>query len=111
MNGFQQCKDGLTLCHKMPEGFIYILTNKSHTVTYIGVTNNLERRIGEHKFSYGSTFTKKYKLKILVYFERHPTMHDAICREKQLKNWHRQWKNELVESLNPEWDDLAADWY
>jgi putative endonuclease len=95
----------------MPEGFIYILTNKSRTVTYMGVTNNPERRIGEHKFSFGSSFTKRYKLKILVYFERHPTMHDAICREKQLKNWHKQWKNKLVERLNPEWKDLAANWY
>ncbi len=78
---------------------------------YIGVTNDIEARIWEHKKGEGSFFTKKYKLTDLMYFEPIPGMQEAINREKQLKNWHRSWKWELVKGSNPNLQDLAKDWY
>ena len=88
--------------------YVYILTNKSKTL-YIGVTNNLERRVFEHKHKLKDGFTKKYNLTKLVYFERFNDINDAIKREKQLKNWHRQWKINLIESKNKEWKDLYEE--
>lgn len=87
--------------------FIYILTNFNNTTFYIGVTNNLERRIFEHKNELVDGFTKKYKLKKLIYFEECGQVVDAIAREKQLKNWHRDWKINLVKSFNPDFKDLS----
>ncbi|CAN5202344.1 GIY-YIG nuclease family protein [soil metagenome] len=87
--------------------FIYILTNKNNSVFYIGVTNNLERRIYEHRNELLEGFTKKYKLKKLVYFEDCNNITSAIMREKQLKNWHREWKINLIRSMNPELKDLS----
>jgi putative endonuclease len=84
---------------------VYILTNNSKTL-YVGVTNNFERRIYEHKHKLKDGFTKKYNLTKLVYFEMFNDINDAINREKQLKNWHRQWKINLIESKNKEWKDL-----
>ena len=84
--------------------YVYILTNDSKTL-YVGVTNNLERRIYEHKHKLRDGFTKKYNLTKLVYFEIFNDINDAIKREKQLKNWHRQWKINLIESKNKEWKD------
>lgn len=84
---------------------MYILTNNSKTL-YVGVTNNFERRIYEHKHKLKDGFTKKYNLTKLVYFEMFNDINDAIKREKQLKNWHRQWKINLIESKNKEWKDL-----
>ncbi len=84
---------------------MYILTNNSKTL-YVGVTNNFERRIYEHKHKLKDGFTKKYNLTKLVYFEMFNDINDAINREKQLKNWHRQWKINLIESKNKEWKDL-----
>ncbi|MDO8486884.1 MAG: GIY-YIG nuclease family protein [Candidatus Curtissbacteria bacterium] len=89
--------------------YVYILTNLNNTVFYVGVTNNLERRVVEHKSGLIKGFTQKYKLKKLVYFEEFPTMMDAIRREKQLKNWHRDWKLNLIKSLNRFFNDLAAE--
>jgi len=85
--------------------YVYILTNQSKTL-YIGVTNNLERRVYEHKHKLKDGFTKKYNLTKLVYFEMFNDINDAIKREKQLKNWHRQWKINLIESKNKDWKDL-----
>ncbi|MCF8262286.1 MAG: GIY-YIG nuclease family protein [Melioribacteraceae bacterium] len=85
--------------------YVYIITNYSKTL-YIGVTNNLERRIIEHKKGLIEGFSKKYNCKKLVYFEFTESIEDAIRREKQLKNWHRQWKINLIEKMNPNWDDL-----
>lgn len=82
------------------------MTNKPKGTLYIGVTNDIERRGNEHYMKQGSHFTKKYKLKRLVFFEETSNVIDAIAREKQLKNWHRQWKINLIESENPEWEDL-----
>lgn len=88
--------------------FVYILTNKYNNVLYIGVTNNLERRIFEHKHKQIPGFTKKYNCTKLVYFEQTNDVVSAIAREKQLKNWHRDWKKNFISEFNPNWDDLAS---
>ncbi len=90
---------------------VYILTNKRNGTLYIGMTGNLERRIFEHKNKIIDGFTKKYGLDKLVYFEIHQYVNDAIIREKRLKSWKRQWKINLIEKDNPNWNDLASDWY
>jgi len=87
--------------------FIYLLTNKTNKVLYIGVTNNLERRIFEHKNKLVEGFTKKYNLNKLVYYEATNDIDGALEREKQLKNWHRDWKINLINSSNPAWKDLS----
>ena len=87
-------------------GYTYILTNKIKTVLYIGVTSNLYTRIYDHKYDYGSTFTKKYNCKFLVYFEFFPTIEEAIAREKRLKKYPRKWKDNLINEMNPDWIDL-----
>lgn len=95
----------------MRKGFVYIMSNKNRTTFYIGVTNAIKRRILEHKTGKGSAFTKKYNLIDLVYFEKIEGLQECIQREKQLKNWHRDWKINLIKEDNPEMVDLAADWY
>ncbi len=90
--------------------FVYIMTNPSRTL-YIGVTNNLERRIAEHKARRAPGFTRKYNITQLVHFEEFANVDDAIGREKQLKGWRRERKIDLIERNNPEWLDLARDWY
>ena len=87
--------------------FVYILTNKSNKVLYIGVTNDLLRRIQEHKNKIIKGFTSKYNLNKLVYFEETDDVYSAIFREKQLKNWHREWKINLISEHNPKWKDLS----
>ena len=84
------------------------MTNKSGTL-YTGVTNNLERRIYEHKMHLVDGFTKKYKIDKLVYFEETDDINSAISREKQIKGWLRKKKIALIESTNPEWDDLSSE--
>jgi putative endonuclease len=91
----------------MNQYFVYILTNKSNKVLYIGVTSDLERRMYEHKSKMINGFTKKYNLTKLVYFEETSDIKSAIEREKQLKNWHREWKISLINGLNPDWKDLS----
>lgn len=88
--------------------FVYILTNRSKTL-YIGVTNDLARRLLEHRQGVHECFTKKYRINRLVYYECGDEIYGALCREKQLKNWHRQWKVNLIESVNPEWNDLSGE--
>ena len=90
----------------MYNGYIYIMSNIARTTLYIGVTNDLSRRVWEHKQGEGSEFTSKYKLTVLLYAEEHPTIPDAIKREKQLKNWRSSWKWDLIKKLNPELKDL-----
>jgi putative endonuclease len=90
--------------------FVYIMTNRSKTL-YTGVANSLIRRVREHKLGIGSTFTAKYKLDRLVYFERFEDIRNAIEREKQIKGWLRIKKIALIVSVNPEWKDLSAEWY
>ncbi|MBR6680497.1 MAG: GIY-YIG nuclease family protein [Clostridia bacterium] len=88
---------------------IYILSNKTNTTVYIGFTNDLQRRILEHRQGQGNGFTKRYHVYKLVYFEEYSNVNDAIAREKQLKHWRREKKNSLIESFNPEWKDLFED--
>jgi putative endonuclease len=87
--------------------YVYILTNKSNKVLYIGVTNDLERRICEHRNKMVDGFTKKYNLNKLVYFETTTDVRSALEKEKQLKNWHRSWKINLINEFNSEWKDLS----
>ena len=87
--------------------YIYMLTNKADTVLYIGVTNDLIRRLYEHKNELVEGFTKRYHLHKLVYFEEYSQVEYALEREKQLKKWVRAKKNALVEKNNPHWDDLS----
>ena len=87
-------------------GFLYFLTNTHHNVLYVGVTNNLERRMSEHQAGLVPGFTKKYNLVKLVYYEQFGEIELAIAREKQIKKWRREKKNFLVEKINPEWEDL-----
>ena len=86
--------------------FVYILANKKNGVLYIGVTNNLKRRIYEHKHDLIKGFTNKYKVHSLVFYEVHNDIKYAIFREKQIKKWKRQWKIDLIEKENPQWQDL-----
>ncbi|MBE6718251.1 MAG: GIY-YIG nuclease family protein [Ruminococcaceae bacterium] len=87
--------------------YVYILTNKTNKVMYIGVTNDLKRRLYEHKKELLDGFTKKYHVHNLVYYECYNDINDAIFREKKLKGLLRVRKNELVETMNPEWIDLS----
>jgi putative endonuclease len=91
----------------MRQYYVYILTNKTNKVLYIGITNDLERRIFEHKNKLVDGFTKKYNLMKLIYYEATDDVEAAIKREKQLKNWHRDWKINLINQFNPEWRDMS----
>ncbi len=93
----------------MSTSYVYILTNKSKTL-YIGVTNDLARRLFEHRHKIVDGFSSKYNLNVLVYFETHATIGEAIAREKSLKGWTRAKKVKLIESVNLEWKDLSAEW-
>ena len=88
---------------------VYILTNRHHTTLYVGVTNNLARRLSEHRSGHVPGFTSRYNLTKLVYAEQHWSAREAIAREKRLKRWRRAWKEDLIATLNPEWRDLADD--
>jgi putative endonuclease len=94
----------------MKPGYVYILSNKNRTTLYTGVTNNIERRVAEHKSGIGSKFTKKYNCHDLMYYEYHQSIRDAIHREKVLKKWKRAWKLDLIKSMNESMADLSADW-
>ncbi len=94
-----------------PIFYVYIISNEVHTVFYIGVTNNIKRRTLEHKEGIGSAFTSKYNLKYLLYYEKFDDINNAIKREKNLKNWHRDWKINLIKEKNPEMKDLAHNWF
>jgi putative endonuclease len=89
---------------------VYILTNYSETTFYVGVTSNLERRIYEHKNKFFKGFSSKYNLNKLVYFEQTSSIIAAISREKQLKNWRREWKLNLIKGFNPDFKDLSEGW-
>lgn len=87
--------------------YVYILTNTNHSVLYIGVTNDLTRRMYEHKEKIIKGFTQKYNCTKLVHFEHTEEALSAIEREKQLKNWKREWKENLIIEKNPKWEDLS----
>ena len=88
---------------------VYILTNYNETTFYIGVTGNLPKRIWEHKNKFVKGFTEKYNVNKLVYYEITDNVETALNREKQLKRWHREWKINLIKSMNPEFKDLFND--
>ena len=87
-------------------GYIYILSNKTRTTLYVGVTSNLYSRIYEHRNGFGSTFPMKYSCHYLMYYEFYPTIEDAIHREKRLKKYSRKAKDQLISIFNPNWNDL-----
>ena len=94
----------------MCDYFVYILTNWNNKVMYIGMTNDLERRLYEHKNGLVEGFTKRYNVHKLVYFEQTTDVRSAIAREKQLKGLTRAKKNAIVEAANPRWKDLSEEW-
>ena len=87
---------------------MYILTRERNSIFYVGVTNNLVRRVYEHKHGIIPGFTKKYNIHLLVYYETTENIQSAITREKQIKKWNREWKLELIENANSEWSDLYS---
>lgn len=91
------------------EPCVYILASKKHGTLYIGVTSDLIKRVFEHESNCVEGFTKRYQVHSLVYYELFADMYEAIRREKQLKQWHRQWKIRLIEELNPNWNDLYSE--
>ena len=93
-----------------PTYWVYVMTNHSGTL-YIGMTNNLERRVWEHRHGVVEGFTSKYRITKLVLAEPFTEVRDAIAREKQLKKWSRVKKVALIQSSNPEWRDLAGKWF
>lgn len=88
-------------------GYVYILASKRHGTLYIGMTSNLAKRIDIHQMGIGNSFTAKYNVHLLVWYEWKDTIEEAIIREKQLKKWNRNWKIELIEQVNPKWSDLS----
>ncbi|MBL4745973.1 MAG: GIY-YIG nuclease family protein [Flavobacteriaceae bacterium] len=91
-------------------GFVYIIASKRNGTLYIGVTNDIRRRVQEHKTNLNKWFTEKYGCKTLVWYERFEDIRMAIAREKKLKKWLRNWKLELIEQQNPDWKDLSKGW-
>ncbi len=94
----------------MKQYYVYIMTNNSKTL-YTGVTNNLERRVYEHKNKLVQGFTSRYNITKLVHYEETNDVQEALLREKQIKGWLRSKKIALIEAKNPEWKDLSLDWY
>jgi|GEM_PF-491541 len=94
----------------MKPGYVYIMANKPYGTLYIGVSSDLMTRCFQHKEGTIPGFTKTYGTKTLVYYEAHDRIDDAILREKKLKNWHRDWKIDLINHANPDWKDLSQDW-
>ena len=88
--------------------YVYILTNKKNGTLYVGVTNDLIRRIWEHRQGLIEGFTKQYELKNLVYFEETSDVNEAILREKRIKKWRREWKIRLIQKSNSKWNDLYS---
>ncbi|MCI6730629.1 MAG: GIY-YIG nuclease family protein [Candidatus Faecousia sp.] len=95
----------------MKQYYVYIMTNKSNRVLYTGVTNDLLRRVYEHKNHLVPGFTSKYKIHKLVYYETTNDINAAISYEKQIKGWTRCKKNTLIEGMNPQWRDLSDGWF
>jgi putative endonuclease len=90
--------------------YVYILTNWNNKVMYVGMTNDLERRVYEHKNKLVEGFTKRYNINKLMYYEHTTNVYEVIAREKEIKKWRREKKNNLVETMNPEWRDLSDEW-
>ncbi|HVY13435.1 MAG TPA: GIY-YIG nuclease family protein [Alphaproteobacteria bacterium] len=91
------------------EYYVYIITNRPNGILYVGVTSNLSRRMYEHQRGLLEGFSKKYGLKLLVYYENYPTPAEAIQAETRMKKWNRAWKVRRILEVNPEWKDLSKD--
>jgi putative endonuclease len=89
--------------------FVYILASRRNGTLYVGVTNDLARRMSEHKGKLVPGFTRKYRVDKLVYFEEYPSILEARARERALKRWDRAWKLALIEEMNPQWRDLSEE--
>ena len=89
--------------------YVYILASRRNGTLYVGMTDNLIRRVWEHRIGAVPGFTRKYGVKMLVWYEQHETREMAFQRERQLKKWNRAWKLQLIERFNPTWKDLAVD--
>ena len=95
----------------MKHWYVYIMTNKPNGVIYMGVTDNIEERVKEHKNKiYSKSFTAKYNCQNLIYFEEFEDGGEASTRERQFKKWKREWKVKLIEEMNPSWSDLSINW-
>ena len=92
----------------MADYFVYILASKRNGTLYVGVTNDLGRRVGEHKEKRVTGFTRRHGVHIMVWYEVHGDITDAITREKQIKGWNRAWKIRMIEKINSGWNDLSA---
>jgi putative endonuclease len=90
--------------------YVYLMASLSGTL-YVGFTNDLERRVYEHKTNFNKGFTQKYSCHKLVYFEEYNDVYEGIAREKQIKRWRRKKKEALIKTTNPSWDDLSKDWF
>lgn len=95
----------------MNKYYVYILASQRNGTLYTGLTNDLERRVLEHKQKVVKGFTAKYNVNLLVYFEEYESVDEAVLREKRMKKWKRVWKLELIEKKNPKWNDLSKNWY
>lgn len=105
------CQAYFSSMTRIHQYWVYFLTNKGRTVLYVGVTDNLERRLFEHRTGKDKeSFAWRYQCWTLVYFETFTYVEQAIAREKQIKNWKREWKDELVRTDNPNWADLSKGW-
>jgi len=89
--------------------WVYIMTNRALGVLYTGVTNDLSARAEQHRIGGGRSFTERYHLKRLVWYEQHADIEEAIAREKRIKRWRRSWKIKIIEEMNPDWRDLRVD--
>jgi len=87
---------------------VYILASKRNGTLYLGVTSDLIKRVWQHKNDLVEGFTKRYRVHLLVWYEQYPSMLSAIKREKQMKEWKRKWKLEVIERMNPTWEDLYS---
>jgi putative endonuclease len=96
-------------CKVQRNGYVYILTNKTYGTLYVGVTSNLPKRIWEHKEKVVPGFSAEHALDRLVWYECHESVFEAIRREKTIKRWHRDWKVNLIQAVNPDWKDLYRD--
>ena len=95
----------------MKHWYVYIMSNRANGVLYIGVTDNIEERVKEHKLKlYPNSFTAKYNCNKLIYFEEITDAENAYNREKRMKKWRRDWKIKLIENMNPSWMDLSLNW-
>jgi putative endonuclease len=111
-SGYPECCVTIALSPNQGESmssYVYILASRRNGTLYVGSTNNLIRRIWEHKSNFLPGFSAKYMVHMLVYFEAHNLYIEAACREKRLKKWPRQWKINLIESFNPNWRDLYEE--